>query len=45
MPTELVSTTILLILVTDPFGNVPLVVAALRGVRSLSCSAGRRFLR
>jgi len=32
MPTELVSTTILLILVTDPFGNVPLVVAALRGV-------------
>lgn len=32
MPTELVSATILLILVTDPFGNVPLVVAALRNV-------------
>jgi MarC family membrane protein len=32
MQTELVSATILLILVTDPFGNVPLAVAALRGV-------------
>ncbi len=32
MPTELVSATILLILVTDPFGNVPLFVAVLRGV-------------
>jgi small neutral amino acid transporter SnatA (MarC family) len=32
MPTELVSATILLILVTDPFGNVPLAVAALRDV-------------
>jgi MarC family membrane protein len=32
MPTELVSATILLILVTDPFGNVPLAVEALRGV-------------
>jgi MarC family membrane protein len=32
MQTELFSATILLILVTDPFGNVPLAVAALRGV-------------
>lgn len=32
MPTELISATIVLIFVTDPFGNVPLVVSALRGV-------------
>jgi len=30
--TELIAATVLLILVTDPFGNVPLVVAALRNV-------------
>jgi small neutral amino acid transporter SnatA (MarC family) len=30
--TELVAATVLLILVTDPFGNVPLAVAALRNV-------------
>lgn len=30
--TDLFSTTILLLLVIDPFGNVPLVVAALRGL-------------
>lgn len=32
MPSELVSATVLLVLVTDPFGNVPLAVAAMRGV-------------
>ncbi len=32
MPTDLISATIVLVLVTDPFGNVPIVVAALRGV-------------
>ena len=32
MYAELLSATVLLILVTDPFGNVPLVVAALREV-------------
>ncbi|MEO8485689.1 MAG: MarC family protein [Betaproteobacteria bacterium] len=32
MPSELVSSIVLLVLVTDPFGNVPLAVAALRGV-------------
>ena len=30
--TELIAATVLLILVTDPFGNVPLAVAALRNV-------------
>jgi len=32
MPSELVSAIVLLVLVTDPFGNVPLAVAAMRGV-------------
>lgn len=32
MSSELVSAIVLLVLVTDPFGNVPLAVAALRGV-------------
>ncbi|CAG0968844.1 hypothetical protein BURK1_01113 [Burkholderiales bacterium] len=32
MPSELVSAIVLLILVTDPFGNVPLAVTAMRGV-------------
>ena len=32
MPSELVSAIVLLVLVTDPFGNVPLVVATMRGV-------------
>jgi small neutral amino acid transporter SnatA (MarC family) len=32
MNAELFSATILLILVIDPFGNVPLVVAALKNV-------------
>ena len=32
MPSELVSAIVLLVLVTDPFGNVPLAVAAMRDV-------------
>ncbi len=32
MSSELVSAIVLLVLVTDPFGNVPLAVAAMRGV-------------
>lgn len=32
MPTEILSAAFLLVLVLDPFGNLPLVVASLRGV-------------
>jgi small neutral amino acid transporter SnatA (MarC family) len=32
MPNSFVSATILLLLVTDPLGNIPIIVAALRGV-------------
>ena len=32
MSPDLVSAIVLLVLVTDPFGNVPLAVASLRGV-------------
>jgi small neutral amino acid transporter SnatA (MarC family) len=52
MAAEFLSATILLILVIDPFGNVPLVAAALAATQaerrarrccSRSCSAGTRF--
>ena len=32
MPPEFLSAVVLLVLVTDPFGNVPLAVASMRGV-------------
>ena len=42
MNAELFSATILLVLVIDPFGNVPVVVAALKNVAPERRRRGRR---